>query len=116
MRVMPRSRRRVFVLLFCAAFVLIGGTYLIVELVTREGPNYSHIEDGLYQGGAVPSPPWRTRAVLNLCESPDPYTSEVHVWEPIPDAIPVPSIDWLRARVEWIDAQRQSGKRVYVHC
>jgi hypothetical protein len=113
---MPRKRWRSFVLACGAVFALIGAVSLAVEIVTRDGPNYSRIEGGLYQGGNVSSPPWRTRAVLNLCETPDPYTCEVYVWEPIRDAAPAPSVAWLRERVEWIDAQRQAGHRVFVHC
>src|SRR5258708_4819636 len=104
---MPRNRWRTSVRLVCAALLLLGVPYLVVAVVTHEEPNYTRIEEGLYQGGYVSSPPWRTRAVLNLCESPDPYTCEIHVWEPIPDATPTPGIAWLRERVEWIDAQRQ---------
>lgn len=114
---MPQNRwRSPVALLLYAALVLVGVGYLIVEIVTREEPNYTRIEDGLYQGGYVTSPPWRTRAVLNLCETPDPYTCETSVWEPIADAAPVPSLVWLRERVEWIDAHRAAGKRVFVHC
>jgi hypothetical protein len=114
---MPRKWGRSPVALFgCAALVLVGGAYLIVEWVTRDEPNYTRIEDDLYQGGHCPSPPRRTRAVLNLDEAPDPYTCETYVWEPIRDAAPAPSLTWLRERVEWIDAQRQAGRRVFVHC
>ena len=113
---MPRKWRSPFALILCAALVLVGAAYLVVAVVTWEEPNYTRIEDGLYQGGNVSSPPWRTRAVLNLCESPDPYTCETHVWEPIPDAAPAPGIAWLRERVEWIDDQRRDGNRVFVHC
>jgi hypothetical protein len=114
---MPRKWWRSSVaLILLAALVLVGAAYLVVAFITYEEPNYTRIDDGLYQGGFVDSPPWRTHAVLNLCETPDPYTREVHVWEPIPDATPVPSIAWLRERVEWIDAQRRGGNRVFVHC
>ncbi len=113
---MPRKWRSPITLFLVAALVVPGAAYLAVAYITSEEPNYSRIDDGLYQGGNVSSPPWRTRAVLNLCESPDPYTREVHVWEPIPDAAPAPSLAWLRERVEWIDAQRQAGRRVFVHC
>jgi hypothetical protein len=113
---MPRNRWRSPALLLFAVLTVLGAVYLSIELVVREGPNYTRIEDGLYQGGNVTSPPWRTRAVLNLCETPDPYSVEVHVWEPITDAAPAPTLVWLRERVEWIAAQRQVGKRVFVHC
>ena len=73
-------------------------------------------EDGLYLGGYVPEPPPGTRAVLNLCESADPYAAEVHKWSAIADAAPAPSIDWLREQVEFIDAQRAAGLPTYVHC
>jgi hypothetical protein len=104
------------VLLPLIGLVLVSGTYLAVAIVTREEPNYTRIEDGLYQGGNVESPPWRTRAVLNLCETEDTYTAKVHVWEPIRDASPAPGLDWLRTQVEWIEAQRGAGNRVFVHC
>jgi hypothetical protein len=112
---MPLKRWRSSIIFF-AALVLLGAVYLVVERATSEEPNYTRIEDGLYQGGYVSSPPWRTRAVLNLCESPDPYSVDVHVWEPISDAAPAPSIAWLRERTEWITAQRQAGRRVFIHC
>ncbi len=98
------------------ALAVAGGVHFAVQILTSEPPNYTRIEDGLYQGGAVASPPWRTHAVLNLSESADPYESEVHVWEPIPDAAPAPDLQWLQRQVEWIGAQRSAGRRVFVHC
>ena len=114
---MGRKRWRFWTILVPAAvLLLVGGGLLAVEILTREEPNYTRIEDGLYQGGSVDAPPRRTRAVLNLCEAADTYTSEVHVWEPIRDAEPAPSLEWLRQQVEWIDTHRQAGKVVFVHC
>lgn len=81
-----------------------------------EGEAYSQIEEGLYQGRLVHEPPPGTGAVLNLCESKDPYTCEVHRWVPIPDAAPAPSLDWLRETVAFVEAQRAAGRTVYVHC
>src|SRR4051812_45667768 len=54
--------------------------------------NYSRIEEGLYMGGLVPKPPQGTRAVLNLCETEDPYRCDVHAWEAIRDAAPAPDL------------------------
>lgn len=109
-----RSRRPVpLVLVASVGFVLV---VIGVGWALEDPPNYDRIEEGLYLGGRVGSPPWRTRAVLNLCEQPDDYVCEVHVQSPIRDAGPAPSVEWLRAQVEWIAAQRREGRRVYVHC
>src|SRR5712692_6814881 len=66
-----------------------------------EERDYSVIEGGLYMGGDVWEPPPGTTAVLNLCEQEDAYRCEVHVWEPIRDAAPAPSIAWLTKQVEF---------------
>jgi atypical dual specificity phosphatase len=51
-----------------------------------------------------------------LCESEDSYQVGVCLWEPIRDAPPPPSIEWLKRVVEFIKTQRQAGRTVYVHC
>jgi protein-tyrosine phosphatase len=99
-----------------AVALIVVAVYVAVDHLTRERPNYSQVEDGLYLGGRVPAPPPGTRAVLNLCRVEDPYQAEVHRWVPIPDAEPAPALDWLRQQVEFIDAQRRAGLPVYVHC
>ena len=113
---MKRLRRYwpVAVLLAVALCVVI--VHAVVDRLTREPPNYSRIEDGLYLGGYVAEPPPGTRAVLNLCETADPYEAEVHRWAAIPDAEPAPSLDWLREQVEFIAAQRRAGLPTYIHC
>jgi hypothetical protein len=78
--------------------------------------NYSQIEDGLTMGGYLGEPPPGTRAVLNLCETKDPYEAEVHRWEMIHDAPPAPTLDWLRQQVDFVAQQRRAGRPVYVHC
>jgi hypothetical protein len=78
--------------------------------------NYSRIEDGLYLGGILEVPPPGTDAVLNVCETEDPYAAPVHRWRPIPDAAPAPSLDWLRDQAEFINTQRRAGRTVFVHC
>src|SRR5205809_696355 len=82
----------------------------------EHGHNYTRIEDDLYIGGKVAKPPQGTKAVLNLCEQDDPYRTDIYVWEPITDAAPAPSVDWLREKVEFIDAQLQAGHKTFVHC
>jgi hypothetical protein len=99
-----------------AAILGVVTAHLAVDRLTREGPNYSLIEEGLYLGGYVAEPPRGTGAVLNLCETEDPYRTEVHRWEPIRDGEPAPSLDWLREQVEYVDAHRRAGRTVFVHC
>ena len=101
---------------FLVAALSVVGVQFLVDSMTREPPNYSRIEGGLWLGGLVPEPPLKTSAVLNLCESQDPYLAAVHRWEPIRDAEPAPSLEWLREQVDWIAAQRATGRVVYVHC
>src|SRR5208282_3414534 len=60
--------------------------------------NYSVIEDGLSMGGMLAEPPPGTRAVLNVCESKDPYWAEVHRWQPIRDAARLGFRFWFRPR------------------
>jgi hypothetical protein len=99
-----------------AAGLAVIGIYLVADWLGREPPNYSRIEDGLYLGGHVGEPPRNTEAVLNLCETEDPYRAAAHRWEPIHDGEPVPSLDWLRQQVEFIAAERKAGRVVFVHC
>jgi hypothetical protein len=78
----------------------------------------SEVEDGLWIGGEVASPPPGVQAVLNLCGSKDAYAKAVEFYEmaSIPDAAPAPSADWLYERVKFIDRNRQAGRAVFVHC
>ena len=78
--------------------------------------NYSRIEERLYLGGFVASPPSGTRAVINLCETEDPYHCDFHLWEPIADSDPAPGLDWLWRMVDVLDARQQEGVTTYVHC
>jgi Dual specificity phosphatase, catalytic domain len=87
-----------------------------VEEQAHNSRDYSQIDDGLWLGGYVKEPPPGTHAVLNLCETRDPYQAESHRWEPIPDAAPAPNRDWLRNQVAFVEAERAAGRNVYVHC
>lgn len=100
------------------AVVAVAGVVVpvVVDRLTREPPNFSRIEDGLWLGGYVAEPPAGTESVLNLCESEDPYRVASHRWEPIRDAEPVPSLDWLRQQVGFIEAERGADRTVFVHC
>jgi hypothetical protein len=98
-----------------AALVVLG-VPLTVAWLNREPPNFSPIENGLYLGGYVLEPPRDAKAVLNLCEVEDPYKVVAHRWEPIRDAEPAPSLDWLQEQVEFIETEREAGRAVFVHC
>ena len=114
---MAGTRRRAWPIPALAITILIGvAVHWAVDWLTRESADYSPVEDGLYIGGYVLEPPPGTRAVLNLCESQDRYRAESHRWEPIRDAEPVPSLDWLRAQVAFIETERAVGRQVFVHC
>jgi Dual specificity phosphatase, catalytic domain len=118
---MNRKVRRLWLLLSLLAITVALAGFNVVLWLERDEPsysttNYSSIEEGLYLGGLLHEAPLDTRAVLNLCETKDRYAAEVHRWEPIPDAAPAPSIDWLRQQVEFVDQQRRAGRPVYVHC
>ena len=107
--------------LVSVALVLAGGVlfFLLVELGRgRDRPSAtpSLIEERLYMGGYVSTPPPGTNAVLNLCEKKDPYQCETHAWVPIDDGPPAPDLGWLRRQVEFIDARWKAGDTVYVHC
>jgi hypothetical protein len=104
----------VVVLAFVAGGVLI--VHVAVDRATREPPNYSPIEDGLWLGGRVPAPPPGAKAVLNLCRAEDPYRAEFQRWAPIRDAEPAPQLDWRREQVDFIASQRGAGRTVFVHC
>jgi hypothetical protein len=83
---------------------------------TASSANYSLIEERLYMGGAVSEPPPGTEATINLNQAKDPWTTQVYLWVPIPDAAPAPGLDWLQQMVAFVDAKRGSGMTTYVHC
>lgn len=78
--------------------------------------NYDFIEEGLYLGGSIKTPPPGTTAVVNLCGKADPYQVEVSHWAPVFEKGKEPSLDWLRQVVEFIDSYRRAGRTTYVHC
>lgn len=109
--------RRVWTVVALGLVVLSAALVRIAaEFYTRESPNYSRIEEGIWLGGHVPEPPPGTQAVLNLCEREDAYKVESQKWEPIRDAAPAPSLDWLRDQVGFIESERAAGRTVFVHC
>ena len=112
-----RSRR--LWLWVCSLSALVLGALLVrgaIYQAIREPPDYAEIERGLFLGARVEGPPPGTQAVLNLCALEDGYTVEVCRWEPIRDAEPAPSLDWLSRQVEFVEEQRRAGRTVYVHC
>jgi len=90
--------------------------YWRLDRLSREPPNFTQIEDGLWIGGLVPEPPPGTQAVLNLCELDDTFRAEEYHWVPIPDTEPAPSLEWLREQVSFVESARDSSRVVFVHC
>ncbi len=111
-----KSRRYWPVVAAALAIVMVVVVHIGVDRFTREPPNYSQIEDGLWLGGYVPEPPPGTQAVLNVCEIEDNYRVESYKWAPIRNAQPAPSLDWLRTQVGFIASERAAGRAVFVHC
>lgn len=109
-------RRFWHVIILAAVSLAVITALVAVEGYANRGRNYSQIENGLWLGGSVAEPPPGTQAVLNLCEIEDPYQVEFHKWEPIRDAEPAPSLQWLRTQVEFVETQRAAGHSVFVHC
>lgn len=79
-------------------------------------PTWSKIEDGLFLGGFVETPPPGVKAVLNVCELENKYGAEFSKFSPIRDAAPAPSLDWLRQQVAFVETHRKADRPVYVHC
>lgn len=113
---MARPSRSFLVAVYLAVTTAAAVGLALVQEAAHEKPNYDQIEDGLWLGGLVPKPPPGTTAVLNLCETEDPYHAATHVWRPIGDAAPAPDLAWLAGRVDEIGTWRREGKQVYVHC
>ncbi|WP_157368982.1 dual specificity protein phosphatase family protein [Zavarzinella formosa] len=114
---MPKNWRRFWpVAAITVAAIVVVVVHVAADRITREAPNYSLIEDGLWLGGFVPEPPPGCGAVLNLCESEDPYHVGSYKWAPIRDAEPAPDLDWLREQVAFIESERSAGRVVFVHC
>jgi hypothetical protein len=111
-----KRRHFCFVVAVALAALAVAVVHVVVNKLTSDPPNYSRIEEGLWLGGFVTETPPGCEAVLNLCESEDPYRMASHKWEPIRDAEPAPSLDWLRQQISFIESERAAGRIVFVHC
>jgi hypothetical protein len=113
---MSALARRRWAILACSILFCSAASAFLVARFTRHPPTYTEIEPGLFLGGYLFSPPPGVRAVLNVCKTEDCYRAEVHRWQPIRNAEPGPTLDWVRVQIDFIDAQRRSGRPVFVHC
>jgi hypothetical protein len=108
-------RRRAVLLGLLLACVGLWASFKLLAKLYEEEPNYTLIEEGIYVGGFVSKPPPGTQFILNLCELRDSYPCE-SVQEPIRDAEPAPSIEWLSRMVELVRARRREGLTIFIHC
>lgn len=111
-----KNTLRVLLFVLLLAVLAAWPTLLWIESLYEIPENYAQVEPGLWMGGDTDLPPPGAYAVLNLCEKDDAYRSEVYVWEPIRDAAPAPSLDWLKKKVDWVEEHHGAGKITYVHC
>jgi hypothetical protein len=111
---MKRMNRNLLLILLVAAL----GVWLWLWLWERSYHKvpYSLIEERLYMGPFLSEPPPGTEVVVNLAEAQDSCQVDECLWEPIPDAAPAPSVEWLKRIVDFIDNRRNAGLTVYVHC
>jgi len=107
--------RRFSVALACVIAGALGVLCLRRPEQLREQP-YCRVEEGLFLGSSVASPPPGTKAVVNLCGRKDPYPAEASLWEPVYEGGSEPDLAWLSRAVEFIAAQRRAGRPTYVHC
>lgn len=119
---MKTGRKRLLILvLITAALGSVGVGIALLCIQSTDGQPYSRVEDGLYLGSSVDSPPPGTQAVMNLCGRQDPYKIGRSFWAPIYEAGPgvaakEPTLDLLRRAVGFIEEQRREGRTTYVHC
>jgi hypothetical protein len=104
------------ILLLGAAVAIVGVAFFLRGGERRDSP-YDLVENGLTIGRWLPEPPPGTKAVVNVCSREDPYVVEANLNAPIfegPDT--EPTLEWLTRVVDFIAAQRQAGRPVFVHC
>ena len=99
-----------------AFLVLIASSVQLRAQTRVVKPTSSKIEDGLFLGGFVETPPEGVKAVLNVCEAKNNYKADFSRFAPIRNSAPAPSLDWLRDQVAFVDDHRRADRPVYVHC
>jgi len=101
-----------------SALVLHNVERLTRRLCGKPSPtlhNYSMLEPNLYIGGQCESPPPGTSVVLNLSPRKDSFTNLACEWHPLHPGT-LPTLDWLRDRVQFIDIHQQNSHTVFIHC
>ena len=100
-----------------AVVALAGAGFAAWRAVPRHAaPTATMVCERLWLGGNVAAPPGGAEAVLNLSHSPDPYQARFHRWEPLRNAAPTPTVEWLRSQTTFVAEQRRAGRTVFVHC
>lgn len=86
---------------------------------TEAEVDYTKIDDGIYQGGAVDEVPPEIDAILNLrVEHEDLVPADkikAIAWMPIQDG-EFPGLMWLHTAVMTVDYYRKAGWNVLIHC
>lgn len=109
------KRIRVYALT-AALLALVGVLFWLRSLEQSYDQPYHLVEEGLYVGRAVETPPPGTQAVVNLCGKQMSYQVEEYLWEPVLEHGKEPTLDWLEKVVNFIDEQQRAGRVTYVHC
>lgn len=83
-------------------------------------PNYSKIDDGVYQGGVTETFPDDVCAVLNLVRATDTRFPDdkicAYLWLPIQDEPLFPGLAWLKLAVAFVASARAAGWGILIHC
>lgn len=87
--------------------------------LTEAEVDYTKIDNGIYQGGAVDEVPPEINAILNLQLEHEDIVPAAKIkaiaWMPIPDG-EFPGLMWLDAAVATVVAYRKAGWNVLIHC
>jgi hypothetical protein len=115
MNSLRKVRLAVFGWVAVGLHLLRSGYQRITGRRVEEMANYTELKPGLFLGGQCANPPEGTRAVLSVTPNRDAFSAEFYQWRPVPTGA-MPTVEWLREQVEFIDLHRKEKRGVFVHC